>query len=83
MDIAIHWGVFKHLRKDVKAQSWVLISAIVLDAFVLAAFLIIKGQTDLMIIIIAFVAIGLIFLLEKVYLKTRRNQDHGHSHDMH
>ena len=82
MDIAIHWGVLKHLREDIKAQSWVLIFAIILDAFVLAAFLSIKGQTDPIIIIIAFVAIGLIFLFEKIYLKTRRSQDRGHSHDI-
>ena len=39
MDIGIHWGVFKNLRKDVKANPAVLISAIILDVVVLGAFL--------------------------------------------
>lgn len=40
MDTAIHWGVFRSLRKDMGAHSWVLLTALVLDAIVLSAFLI-------------------------------------------
>jgi amino acid transporter len=72
MDIAIHWGVLRHLREDVKAKSWVLISAICLDAVVLGAFLIIKGGADPMIVVIAIASIVSIFGLEKFYLSRRR-----------
>lgn len=72
MDIAIHWGVLRHLRDDVKAKSWVLISAICLDAVVLGAFLIIKGGADSMIVVIAISSIVSIFGLEKFYLMRRR-----------
>ena len=83
MDIAIHWGILKYLRDDVDAKAWVLVSAIILDALVLIAFLIIKGQSDPIIIIIAFVAIGLIFIFEKFYLGLRRDEEQDqtmHSH---
>lgn len=83
MDIAIHWGILKYLREDVDAKAWVLMSAIILDALVLIAFLIIKGQSDPIIILIAFVAIGLIFIFEKFYLSLRRDVEHDqtmHSH---
>lgn len=68
MDIAIHWGVFRYLRRDIGAHAGVLIGAIVLDALVLTAFLVVKSQTDPAIILIAAVGIAVIFALEKIYL---------------
>ena len=81
MDIAIHWGIYRHLSVDVEAKSWVLIGAIGLDSLVLAAFLILKGQSDPTIIVIAFSAIATIFAFEKFYLSQRR--PNVPSHDMH
>lgn len=85
MDIAIHWGVLRHLREDVKANAWVLVSAIGLDAAALVAFLIIKGGADPMIVVIAIAAIAGIFIFEKYYLARRRSVEpapetgaHGH-----
>lgn len=72
MDIAIHWGVLRYLRDDVGAKAWVLVSAIVLDAAALAAFLVIKGQADLTIVVIAIVAIAVIFAFEMFYLGKHR-----------
>lgn len=45
MDIAIHWGVLRYLRRDVGANVVVLVTAIVLDAVVLGAFLVEKAST--------------------------------------
>lgn len=72
MDIAIHWGVLRYLRDDVGAKAWVLVSAIVLDAAALAAFLVIKGRADLTIVVIALVAIAVIFAFEMFYLGKHR-----------
>ncbi|MEQ9616549.1 MAG: APC family permease, partial [Phycisphaerales bacterium] len=38
MDMVIHWGVFKHLRRELGARGWVLLTALTLDAVVLGAF---------------------------------------------
>lgn len=72
MDIAVHWGVFRHLRREVKANATVLLGAIVLDAGVLGAFLFMKAQSDPLIIVISIIGIGLIFAFEAVYLRPRR-----------
>jgi len=81
MDIAIHWGIYRHLRSEVGAKSWVLLCAIAFDSLVLAAFLILKGQADSTIVVIAFLSIVAIFGFEKYYLSQRRNTQP--SHDMH
>ena len=50
MDIAVHWGILRNLRKEIEASSLILITAIVLDIVVLGAFIYIKIQSDLTVI---------------------------------
>ncbi len=76
MDLCIHWGVFKHLRKDVGARASILITAMVLDLIVLSAFVWVKLQSDPMVLGISFVGIVLVFAGEKFFLK-----QHGDAHD--
>ena len=86
MDIAIHWGVYRHLRHDVGAKGWILLSAIALDAVALGAFLAIKSAADPMIVLIGIAAIVVIFAFEKFYLRDLRGENgvgeatncHGH-----
>ena len=86
MDIVIHWGVYKHLRSDVDAKGWILLSAIALDVAVLGAFLVMKAGSDPWIIAIAFGGIFAITAFEKFYLSNLRTADkaeqssEGHSH---
>ncbi|MEQ9145623.1 MAG: APC family permease [Parvibaculaceae bacterium] len=82
MDIAIHWGVLRHLKDDVKASAAVLITAIVLDLIVLGAFVVMKAAVDPLIIWVGFGGIALIFGLERLFLQSRRNcaqADHEHA----
>jgi amino acid transporter len=72
MDIAIHWGVWRHLGDDVGVRSWVLATAIFLDTAALLAFLIIKGGADPVIVVIAVASIATIFALERYYIASRR-----------
>ncbi len=80
MDIAVHWGVLRHLVDDIDAKSWVLVSAMILDAVVLTGFLITKLQLDPTIIVIAVIAILCIFGFEKYYLAMRRTTMQEHHH---
>jgi len=73
MDIAIHWGVHRHLRKEVNANAAVLLTAIMFDIVILAAFLIIKAEQDIMVIYSALSGIILIVIGEKIFLKNFRN----------
>lgn len=72
-DMMVHWGVFKYLRKEVKARTAILLSALLLDFFVLLAFLWIKAQSDLFVVIVSVVSVVLIFAGEKWFFH-RKNQ---------
>ncbi len=71
MDIVIHWGVLRHLYKEIDANPLILIIAIVLDVIVLAAFLIVKAETDVLIIWSAAIALAVILIGERIFLRTR------------
>ena len=68
MDIIIHIGVFRHHRHDIKAQGWVLLTAIALDAVVLMVFAVSKWQSDPLIVILGLTFMALVFLFERVFL---------------
>lgn len=68
MDIAVHWGVFRYLRHTINANPFVLITAIIMDIAVLTAFLIIKAQTDMLVIYVSIAGIALILAGEKLFL---------------
>lgn len=72
MDMAIHWGVFRNLRKDVNAKGYILISALLLDLIVLSGFLFVKGKSDPFIIIVSVGAIILVTIGEKWFLNSNK-----------
>lgn len=82
MDIAIHWGVFRHLRQEVNAKTWILVSAIALDVVVLGAFLYMKALSDPLIILISVILIALVFAYEAFFLRNGLAEEAGR-HDHH
>lgn len=74
MDIMLHWGVLRHLRQKIKANSSIIITAIVLDLIVLGAFVWLKATTDMFIVILSIVIIVFIFIGERYFLQ---NKDHA------
>ncbi len=78
MDIIVHWGVLRHLREEVEAKAWILITAIILDVIVLGAFLWVKWQSDILVIWASAIGLILIFLGERLFLrKIARDPDSG------
>ncbi len=77
MDIAVHWGVFRHLRRDVKASAVLLLSAIALDTVMLSAFMVMKALSDPLIIVVSIIGIALIFGFEALFLRPRRETTEG------
>lgn len=75
MDIAIHWGVFRHLRREIGAHGAVLITAIVLDVVVLGAFLWIKANSDMLVIWASLVGLALVFIGERMFLRHANETD--------
>jgi len=69
MDIAVQWGIYRHLRHEVKAHGGILMTTIILDIIVLGALLMIKAQTDILVIYASLAGLLLIFLGERYYLR--------------
>jgi amino acid transporter len=76
MDIIIHWGVFRHLRQEIGARGWVLLTAIGLDVIVLSAFGVLKWRSDPAIVVIAIATMAAVFVFERAFLtRTSRHSD--------
>lgn len=73
MDMIVHWGLLKHLRKKVGANPLILTMALLFDSIVLGAFLWTKATTDIFIVIVSAIFIGLIFIGEHFFIK-RKNK---------
>jgi amino acid transporter len=85
MDMAIQWGVLRHLREDVGAKAWILVSALLMDGVVLLVFIGMKWRADPMIITLAGLSIAFVFVFERLFLARRRsdnNDDHGMAHQV-
>ena len=85
MDVIIHWGVFRRLRREIGAHGGILLTAIALDLVVLGVFTVIKLQSDPMIVYIALAGMAAVFLYERFYLSRWVAEPvsegaHGHSH---
>jgi len=85
MDIAIHWGVLRYLREDVKANRWVPGTAIILDLLVLGGFVWVKLNTDPFVIGVAVVTMIVIAVAEQAFLKRaakagQSGQEESHAH---
>lgn len=86
MDIAIHWGILRYLRKDVKASAWVPATAILLDLAVLGGFVWVKLNSDSFVIGVAVTAMAAIAIAEWIFLKrmvAARQVDPDGSHTSH
>ena len=87
MDIAIHWGVLRFLREDVKATIWVPSLAIILDLMVLGGFLWVKVGSDPFVIVVAVATMIVIAIGEQIFLKSSARKkamgdedSHAHHH---
>ena len=68
LDIAIHWGILRHLRTRIEVRASVVTIAIVLDIILLTAFLWVKGSEDPLILIVSAVGIVLIVAAELLFM---------------
>jgi hypothetical protein len=82
MDIAVHWGVLRHLRKEIEANPVIPAMAIILDLIVLGGFLWVKGTSDPLVIIVAAAVMAAILITEFFFLRSRPSEgqsEHSHS----
>ena len=79
MDIAIHWGFFKHLKKEIKFNPIIPLIAIIMDVIILIAFIYIKYLNDPFVLIVALLGIILIVLSQYLFMKSHTDKD-GNMH---
>jgi hypothetical protein len=82
MDTAVHWGVLRHLRKEVDANPVIPVMAIVLDLIVLGGFLWVKTASDPLVLIVAATVMAAILITEFFFLGNRPPEgqpEHKHS----
>ncbi|MFC3300634.1 APC family permease [Arthrobacter agilis] len=78
MDIAIHWGIIRHLRHEIEVKPWVPFVAIVLDLAVLVPFLFLRAQSDPFTLIITAVTAAVLLIVQWLMVRRRsRHQDHA------
>ncbi|PCC24638.1 amino acid permease [Glutamicibacter sp. BW78] len=75
MDIAVHWGLLRHLRNRVAFKAPIVVSAIVLDITVLGAFVWVKASTDALSLYAAAGGVILIILGERLYMRSHTRPD--------
>lgn len=74
MDIIVHWGVLRHLRAQVNANGFVLLLAILMDIAILAALLVVKASSDMIVIYASLIGFAVIFLGERLFLASPGKQ---------
>jgi amino acid transporter len=74
MDIAVQWGVLRYIRDEIGANAVIVVVAIILDFVVLVALLVVKASSDLLVIYAAIAGLVLIFVGERLFLRSRYGQ---------
>ena len=75
MDIAIHWGLFRYLKKEVKFNPIIPIIAIIMDIVILSAFIYLKYVNDPFVLVVAGIGIALVFLFQFLFMKSHTDKD--------
>ncbi len=81
MDIAVHWGVFRYLRTEIRANGLVLLTAIFLDVTILGALIFMRLQSDPFIAIVAVAGLLMVFIGEWLYLKSQGDRHTPSAHE--
>jgi hypothetical protein len=76
----VHWGVLRFMRKEVEAKTFIIVLALIFDAVVLAAFTVMKLQSDPAIVLYAVIAITSVFAFQRVYLSRWTAPQPGNDH---
>ncbi|PCJ51136.1 MAG: amino acid permease [Gammaproteobacteria bacterium] len=75
MDIAIHWGLFRYLIKETKANPIIPLIAIVLDVVILVTFILLKFNTDPLVVYVALFGFLLILGMQRAFMTTHTDAD--------
>ncbi len=75
MDIAVHWGLLRYLRKKIDFNPIIPVIAIVLDTIILLTFIILKFNTDPLVLIATAIGFIIIMIGQRVFMKSHTDSD--------
>ena len=75
MDIAIHWGLFRYLLKETQANAVIPVIAILLDVVILGTFLILKVESDPLVIIVSLAGFVAILIAQRLFMITHTGSE--------
>lgn len=75
MDIAVHWGLFRHLRKEIEFNPIFPLMAIVFDSIILITFVVLKFNTDPVVLIAAAVGFVIIVIGQRLFMKSHTDSE--------
>lgn len=70
MDIAIHWGLLRHLRSRIDVKPAIVVTAIVLDVIILSAFIWVKAFADPLILGVTAAGIAAVVIGERLFMRS-------------
>ena len=74
MDIAVQWGVIRHLRAKIDAKPWLPALTIALDLAILIPFTVLKVQNDILTVIVAASVAAAIVIAQVITMRVRARQ---------
>ncbi len=75
MDIAIHWGLLRYLRKEIDFNPVIVLSAILFDTVILAAFFVLKFKSDPLVPIVSLFGIAMVIAAERIFMTTHTDSN--------
>ncbi|MEV8339684.1 MULTISPECIES: APC family permease [unclassified Leucobacter] len=75
MDIAVQWGVIRHLRTKIKAKPWAPLLTILLNFSILISFTILKVQSDLQTVIVAAAVATAVIVGQVIVMRVRAKEE--------
>jgi amino acid transporter len=75
MDIVIHWGLFRYLLKETRSSPLVPLIAIGLDVIILGAFLILKLQSDKLVLVVSLLGFLAILIAQRLFMITHTDPE--------
>jgi len=75
MDIAVQWGVIRHLRAKIDAKPWLPALTIALDLAILIPFTVLKVQNDILTVIVAASVAAAIVIAQVITMRVRARQE--------
>ncbi|MDP3207957.1 MAG: APC family permease, partial [Rhodoglobus sp.] len=74
MDIAVQWGVIRHLRHKIQANWWMPVMTIAFDLAILVPFAVLKAQADIATVVVAAAVAAAIVLAQVIVVGKRDRQ---------